>query len=290
MAKEIRNMGASVRARLLNIARETGQPLDLLLTRYALERLLYRLTQTSHRDRFVLKGAMLMTTWFDDPMRPTRDVDLLGFGNSDADEMLGTFREICAIELDDGVAFDVDSLRVTANREDLAYGGLRLQTYASVGGAKLRIVIDIGFGDAVEPGLEQLELPVLLDQPAPLLRAYARETVVAEKFQAMVMIGQANTRLKDYYDLWVLLRSYEFDPDRLARAIAATFKRRGTDIPGELPDGLKPAFHEDAAKRAQWAAFVEDVAVQPGALGEVCETLAAFLMPAAARARELDRK
>lgn len=283
-------MGASVRARLLNIARETGQPLDLLLTRYALERLLYRLTQTRHQDRFVLKGAMLMTTWFDDPMRPTRDVDLLGFGSSDADEMLGVFREICTIELDDGVTFDLASLRVTANREDLAYGGLRLQTYASVGGAKLRIVIDIGFGDAVEPGLEQLELPVLLDQPPPLLRAYARETVVAEKFQAMVMLGQANSRLKDYYDLWVLARSYEFDPDRLAKAIAATFKRRGTEIPADLPDGLKPEFHEDEAKRAQWAAFVEDVAVQPGTLAEVCEALAAFLMPAAARAREVDGK
>ncbi len=280
-------MGASVRARLLNLSRETGQPLDLLLTRYALERLLYRLTQAGYRDRFVLKGAMLMTTWFEDPMRPTRDIDLLGFGSADADEMLGLFRKICAIQMDDGVEFDCDALQVTANREDLAYGGLRLQTYASIGGAKLRIVIDIGFGDAIEPGLEELDLPVLLDQPAPHLRAYARETVVAEKFQAMVMIGQANTRLKDYYDLWVLARSYSFDEQRLATAIAATFKRRGTDIPADLPDGLKPAFYEDRAKQAQWTAFLEDVAVQPGTLEEVCKTLAAFLLPAAAAAHDV---
>lgn len=278
-------MGASVRARLLNLSRETGQPFDLLLTRYALERLLYRLTQTKYHDRFVLKGAMLMTTWFADPMRPTRDIDLLGFGSADADEMLGLFREICAIRLDDGVEFDLDSLRVTANREDLAYGGLRLQTYAFVSGAKLRIVVDIGFGDATEPGLEELQLPVLLDQPAPTLRAYARETVVAEKFQAMVMLGQANSRLKDYYDLWVLSQSYDFDQERLATAIAATFKRRETDIPAELPDGLKPAFYEDKAKLAQWAAFIEDVAADPGALADVCAALAKFLMPAAARAR-----
>ena len=275
-------MGASVRARLLNLSRTAGQPFDLLLTRYGLELLLYRLTRTPYHERFVLKGAMLMTTWFADPMRPTRDIDLLGFGSANAEEMLGLFREICAINLDDGVEFDLDGLRVTANREDLAYGGLRLQTYALIGGAKLRILIDIGFGDAIEPGLEELQLPVLLDQPAPTLLAYARETVVAEKFQAMVMIGQANSRLKDYYDLWVLSQSYSFEEERLASAIAATFKRRGTDIPTELPDGLKPAFYEDKAKLAQWAAFIEDVAADPGSLRDVCGALGKFLMPAAA--------
>lgn len=282
MAKEVRNIGASVRARLLNLSRETGQNYNLLLTRYALERLLHRLTQTPHRDRFVLKGAMLMTTWFDDPYRPTRDVDLLGFGDAEPQAMLEVFREVCSVEANDGVEFDRDRLEVTANREDLAYGGLRLQTYASVGGARLRIVIDIGFGDAVEPGLEELQLPVLLDQPAPVLRAYARETVVAEKFQAMVMIGQANTRLKDYYDLWVLSQSHEFDTSRLAAAIAATFKRRGTPIPTEIPDGLRSTFYEDEAKERQWRAFVEDVAVDPGELSAVAQALAAFLMPAAA--------
>lgn len=287
MAREVRNIGASVRARLLNLSRETGQNHNLLLTRYALERLLYRLTQTPHRDRFVLKGAMLMTTWFDDPYRPTRDVDLLGFGDQEPRAMLEVFREVCSVEANDGVEFDRDRLEVTANREDLVYGGLRLQTYASVGGARLRIVIDIGFGDAVEPGLEELQLPVLLDQPSPVLRAYARETVVAEKFQAMVMIGQANTRLKDYYDLWVLSESYEFDQARLATAIAATFKRRRTAVPTEIPDGLRPAFYNDEAKVAQWRAFVEDVAVDPGELGVVAEALAAFLMPAAAAAAAL---
>lgn len=287
MAKDIRNMGASVRGRLLNLSRETGQNYNLLLTRYALERLLYRMTQTSHKDRFVLKGAMLITTWFDDPYRPTRDIDLLGFGDPEPEAMLGIFREICSVELEDGVAFDRDALRVTANREDLAYGGLRLQTNALIGGAKLRIIIDIGFGDAIEPGLEPLELPVLLDQPAPKLRAYARETVVAEKFQAMVMLGQANTRLKDYYDIWVLSQSYAFDEQRLARAIAATFERRGTPLPTALPDGLKPAFYEDEAKVAQWRAFVADVAVDPGDLKAVAEALAAFLMPAAKAAAAL---
>jgi predicted nucleotidyltransferase component of viral defense system len=281
MAKDVKDVGASVRARLLNLARKTGQSHDLLLTRYALERLLYRLTQTEHADRFVLKGAMLMTTWFNDPHRPTRDMDLLGFGDPRPEEMLQVFKEICSIPENDGVEFDIDNLAVTANREDLAYGGLRLQTYAVISGARLRIIIDIGFGDSVEPGIEELELPVLLDQPPPHLRAYARETVVAEKFQAMVMIGQANTRLKDYYDLWLLARSYEFDSGRLAEAIAGTFARRGTPIPTDTPDGLKPAFYEDRAKIDQWRAFVEDVAVDPGSLAEVSAVLVDFLMPAA---------
>ena len=287
MAKEVKDVGASVRTRLLNLSRTTGQSNDLLLTRYALERLLYRLTKTEHVKRFVLKGAMLMTTWFDDPHRPTRDIDLLGFGDPRPQEMLKVFREICGIQENDGVQFDVAKLEVTAKREDLAYGGLRLQTYATISGARLRIVIDIGFGDSVEPGVEELELPVLLDQPRPSLRAYARETVVAEKFQAMVMIGQANSRLKDYYDLWLLARSYEFDPDRLADAIAATFKQRGTAIPTDIPDGLKPEFYEDRAKRAQWRAFIEDVAVDPGSLADVAAVLTDFLMPAA-RAAESD--
>lgn len=287
MAKDVRNVGASVRARLLNLARKEGKSHELLLTRYALERLLYRLTQTPHADRFVLKGAMLMSTWFDDPHRPTRDIDLLGFGDPAGDAMLDVFKDACSVQADDGVEFSVDELQVTANREDLAYGGLRLQTQASIAGARVRIVVDIGFGDAVEPGLEVLELPVLLDQPAPRLRAYARETVVAEKFEAMVKLGQVNSRLKDYYDLWLLSQSYEFDPERLARAIAATFKRRGTAIPADLPPGLTRAFYEDRAKITQWRAFVDDVAVDPGSLADVAQALQAFLMPASREATEI---
>jgi predicted nucleotidyltransferase component of viral defense system len=238
MSKPVADMGASVRGRLLNLSRETDRPFDLLLTRYALERLLYRLGESGHGDRFVLKGAMLMTSWMDDPFRPTRDIDLLGFGDPDEEAMLQLFREVCAIDLNDGVRFDPDALKVTANRQDLAYGGLRLQTYAAIGGAKLRIIIDIGFGDAIEPGLEPLDLPVLLDQPPPRLRGYARETVVAEKFQAMVMLGTANTRLKDYYDIWVLVRGGELDAGRLTLAVAATFERRSTPIPVGILEGL----------------------------------------------------
>lgn len=285
MAERRRNMAASIRGRLFDLSRDTERPLELLLTRYALERLLYRLAQAGHGNRFALKGAMLMTSWIEDPFRPTRDIDLLGFGNPEADAMLALFRNVCRIEIDDGVQFDADGLAVVANREDLAYGGLRLQTYARIDGAKIRVIIDIGFGDSTEPGLEQLDLPVLLDQPAPKLRTYARETVIAEKFQAIVMLGMINTRLKDYYDIWVLARGFEFDAERLARAIAATFQRRTTLLPETLPEGLSADFADIPARQRQWAALLEDTAVNPGSLASVLEDLATFLMPAAQGAR-----
>jgi predicted nucleotidyltransferase component of viral defense system len=288
MRKPLRNIGASVRARLLNLAKDRNQPFDLLLTRYVLERFLYRLSSTKHRERFVLKGAMLMTSWLDDPYRPTRDLDLLGFGDPDPDAILGAFREICAVKGDDAVTFDIAALTIDRIRDELEYGGLRIKTSATVDGAKVRVLVDIGFGDAIEPGLTEVDLPVLLDLPAPRLRAYARETVVAEKFQAMVMLGRANSRMKDFYDIWLLSRTHEFKGDGLARAIAATFARRKTEVPSELPDALTRAFAEDPAKIQQWTSFVQDVAFQQGSLADVIQDLTAFLMPHAAAALDLE--
>lgn len=277
------NIGASVRARLLNLARQRNQPFQLLLTRYVLERLLFRLSRSAHRDRFVLKGAMLMAAWFDDPHRPTQDLDLLGFGNPDPAAMLDVFRDMCAVALDDGVVFDVGALTVEDIREDMEYGGLRLKTFATLDGARIRVLVDIGFGDAAVP--EERELPVLLDQPAPRLRVYPPEAVIAEKFQAMVMLGRANSRMKDFYDIWVLATLGDVDAEHLAGAIRATFDRRGTAIPEALPDALTQGFFDDAQKQQQWAAFVASVAMQPGALADVIAVIAPFLMAAAERAR-----
>jgi len=218
MDKPIRNMGESVRARLLTMARERGQTFDLLLTRYALERLLYRISQTRYRERFVLKGAMLMTTWFDDPHRPTRDLDLPGYGESSAEAMLPVFREILAIRNEDGLHFDASALRADPIREETEYGGLRLRTTATLASARIPVVVDIGFDDAVEPAPEEIVLPVLLGFLAPYLRAYAREPVIAEKFYAMVEFGRANSRMKDYYHVWLLSRTHPLDGTRLARA------------------------------------------------------------------------
>ncbi len=287
MAKEIKNIGASVRTRLLKLSKANGQSFDLVLTRFALGRLLFRLSQSPDAGRFVLKGAMLMLSWFDDPHRGTRDLDLLGFGGPSEDVMLATFRDILSLDVEDGVVFDPETLRVDRIREELDYGGLRLCAIASVGGARINLTIDIGFGDALEPGAETVDYPVMLDLPAPRLRTYARETVIAEKFQAMVVLGRANSRMKDFYDIWILSRSFSFDDDRLAQAIAATFARRETAIPTELPDALTPAFAADEHKQRQWHAFVEDVATDPGPLALVLKELAGFLMPRAKRANEL---
>jgi predicted nucleotidyltransferase component of viral defense system len=262
MAKQVRDIAASVRARLLALARHRNQQFDLVLTRYALERLLYRLSLTAYRERFVLKGAMLITTWFDEPHRPTRDVDLLGYGDPSPEPMLTVFREICAITADDGLTFDTNALRVDLIREELQYGGLRLRTTAALAGAQISVVIDIGFGDAVEPGVE-------------------------EKFQAIVALGRANSRMKDFYDIWILSKTYEFADDRLAKAIVATFQRRNTAITMGVLDGLALNFAQDDAKRQQWAAFIKDLSGEVPPLATVIKDLAAFLIPKAREALAL---
>lgn len=202
--------------------------------------------------------------------------------------MLGVFREVCEVKQDDAVVIDAAALEVDRIRDELEYGGLRIKTNATVDAARVRVVIDIGFGDAVEA--TEMELPILLDQPPPKLRAYPREAVIAEKFHAMVLLGRANSRMKDLYDIWILARAYEFADDRLARAIAATFARRKTDIPAEPPDALTPAFASDRVKQQQWTAFVEGIEVEPASLAEVVEALAAFLWPHAIAARQLAEK
>lgn len=279
MPEKPKNIGASVRARLLALAKERNQPFDLLLTRYVLERFLYRLATTEYRERFILKGAMLLTTWIDDQLRPTRDLDLLGFGDSTPEALLGVFREISKVAADDAVIFDPESFQVDRIRDESEYDGYRIKGNATVDGARVRVMVDVAFGDATEPGLQEAELPVLLDFPSPKLRSYPREAVIAEKFQAMVALGRANSRMKDFYDIWALSQLYRFEGDGLARAIAATFTRRKTAIPTIAPDSLTTAFGEDQQKKQQWDAFIENMAVKPGSLTEVVADLEKFLMP-----------
>lgn len=272
-------MGASVRDRLLALSREQRIDFQILLTRYALERLLWRLGASDWRDRFILKGAMLMTSWFDAPHRPTRDIDFLGYGDPAPESVLAVFQEICAIARDDGVIFETGGFSIDRIREETEYGGLRLKGVALIDGARVRIVIDVGFGDATEPEPEELDYPVLLDQPAPRLRGYARETVIAEKLQAMVMLGLANTRMKDYFDILTLLDAQPPDHDRLVRAIRATFTRRRTAIPAEVPDGLSGVFATDPERMRQWDRFTADLVASPISLVDVVARLREALMP-----------
>jgi hypothetical protein len=246
-----------VHARLLARTKERGEDFNLTLTRYAVERFLYRLSISELRERFWLKGALLFDLWFGVPHRPTRDADFLGFGPQDAAVLGDTVRTICNIQADDGMVFDAGSIAIEEIREDTRYGGLRARLVGLLGKARSTVQLDVGYGDAVTPGPEEVDYPVLLDdQPAPRLRAYPRATVAAEKLEAIVSIGMTNSRMKDYFDLRALAREGVLDAAALAAAVAATFARRGTAFPNELPLGLSDEFAKDATRLAQWKAFL----------------------------------
>lgn len=280
MPREVRNIGASVRARLLARARAGNTDYQILLTRYALERLLYRLSISAHRDRFVLKGALLFVTWIADPFRPTRDLDLLGYGANDPNALADTFKAICSTPVpDDGVTFDVEGLTAAPIREDLEYGGVRVQTHAVIDGARIPIQVDIGFGDIITPAPVEIDYPVLLDSPVPHLRAYPVETVIAEKLNAMVTLGIANSRLKDFYDLWLISRTFEFDHAALFAAVQRTFERRATPMPTDIPTGLTNQYAEQWD--TQWKAFLkrEHMSAAPDNLSSLIGDLREFLVP-----------
>jgi predicted nucleotidyltransferase component of viral defense system len=281
MAREpLKNVGASVRARLLQRSRDQRTDFQILLTRYALERLLYRLSRSEHRNRFILKGAMLFVTWVEAPFRPTRDLDLLGYGDNSPEAIGDTFRAILTQPVgDDGVAFDVDGLEVAPIREELEYGGVRVRTQATIAGARIPIQVDVGFGDAITPGPIEIDYPALLDAPAPHLRAYPIETVVAEKFHALAARGITNSRLKDYYDLWLIADTFELDKAPLAAAVRQTFERRETALPQEKPTGLSEAYVDTWGD--QWRTFLnrERMAAAPEQLATVVADLERFVLP-----------
>lgn len=269
-----RNLGASIRARLKQRADTSGQEFNLTLTHYGLERLLYRLSISAHASNFLLKGALLFSLWYEQPHRPTRDVDLLGFGTDDIDSAVSAFRDICSITAEDGIEFNPASVKGAEIRKVAGYGGVRIDIAATLDGTRIALQVDIGFGDAVTPGPVDISYPVLLDDlPAPQLRAYPKYTVVAEKFHAICLLGIANTRMKDYFDLWVLLSDGGLDPQALHRAITATFTRRKMPMPTTLPVGLSDAFATDATKRSQWNAFLKKNRLLAMELGTVLERL-----------------
>lgn len=279
MTRRPRDIGASVRARLLRLAREHQDDYQLVLTRYANERLLYRLSESDHADRFVLKGAALFVVWTGAPHRATRDIDLLGYGDPSHTSLASIFTEVLAMDVaDDGVGFDAASLTIGPIRDDQSYGGIRVLVVSRIGTARVRLQVDVGFGDAITPEATTVEFPTLLDSPAPRLRAYPRETVVSEKLEAIVQLGMANSRMKDLYDLYVLSRSFEFEGSSLVRAIRATFERRGTPLPSSLPVALSQEFTTDASKQIQWAAFVRKSRTgEVAALGPVVDAIRTFL-------------
>lgn len=281
-------LAQSVQARLLQHARAIGVDPNLVLTRYAIERFLYRLSLSPYAERFVLKGGLLMLVWLGETLRPTRDVDLLGIGEL-GDEALGAmFAGICAVPVEaDALCFLADTVRVEPIRLEDAYGGQRVTIAATLGAARLRVQVDVGIGDATVPAPILLDYPGLLDLPRPRLRAYAPETVVAEKLHAIVLLGLRNSRMKDYFDLHALAREDKLQAGRMSDAIAATFARRKTPLPPGWPVGLGDDFTSSPGKQSQWQAFLTRNQLDAPLLQDVIAEIRRFLQAALALARQL---
>lgn len=283
-----KNLAASIRVRLLKMAKAQGVDFNQILIRFALERILYRLSQSEHADSFLLKGALLFTLWYDMPHRSTRDADLLGFGASDLNSVGQTFREVAAIQADDGIDFDPQSVSVEEIRKNAGYAGARVLIHGEIARARFKTQIDIGFGDAVTPAPVRATYPVLLgDLPAPILRTYPVYTVVSEKLHAIALLGMTNTRLKDYIDLTVLLERETLDNEILAQAIFATFVRRGSALPTRLPIGLSDEFANDKSRQQLWNAFLRKNELVPQHLEEIVHNLRTSFEPAIKRAKSL---
>ena len=285
MANSKNTSPASVRQRLLNLAREKGQVFDVVLVTYGLERLMYRLSISEHRDSFVLKGGLLVTLWTGDEHRVTRDADFLGFGEASEARLISEFSEVMSQPVDDGLVYDTEKLTAHAIREEQQYGGIRLRTIANLGKTRIPIVVDVGFGDAtIAPDLT-IEYPTLLDMPAVSIRAYPPASVVAEKFHAIVTLGLVNSRMKDYYDLWAILNSQPIDENELADAIAATFTRRETEVPTAVPVGLSDQFSSNPQKTQQWATYTASIGLEGLSLENAIEIVWTNLAPACQRLR-----
>ena len=283
MADTPKNIAASVRQRLLNLARTEGQAFDVVLVAFGLERLIYGLSLSSHRDRFVLKGSMLVTLWTKDTGRFTRDVDFLSFGAEDEETLKATIAEILVIDADDGLIFDDVNLTAAPIRDDQVYGGMRLKTTAFLEKTRIPIMIDVGFGDALGNPDYRLDYGSLLDFPSASVRAYSPETVIAEKFHAIVALGIINGRMKDYYDLWALPKAVDLNLESLQSSIEKTFERRQTEVPQARPPGLSEAFAADTTKSAQWRAYSEATEIEGLSLADVVHDIWATLEPICAR-------
>lgn len=281
--KPLKNIAASVHQRLLNAARESGRPFNELVQYYALERWLYRLARSDYRNQFVLKGALMLLVWKLPTTRPTRDIDLLGRVSNDLSSVRQVIAEICQVAgEDDGMFFDPETVTTERIAEDADYEGVRAKFSASLGNTRLPMQIDMGFSDIITPEPATIVYPVILGHPAPELHAYNRETVIAEKFEAMVKLGELNSRMKDFFDIWMLAQTGEFDGEALSRAVGRTFHRRGTPLSSD-PLCFSESFGKSESKTVQWRAFLRrnKLTDAPDSFAHVIELIAKFLQPVA---------
>jgi predicted nucleotidyltransferase component of viral defense system len=275
-----KNYAASVRQRLLNYARSSGQDFIFVLRTFAMERLLFRLSRSPYVDNFVLKGALLFKLWTGNFYRQTRDIDVLAVKSQTIGSLKAIFQDISQISfVDDGLTYLSDTVNVNEIREEQQYGGLRVTLKAMLGAAKIHLQVDCGFGDAITPDPVIADFPTLLDLPAPQLRTYPKETVVAEKFEAIVRLGMANSRMKDFYDLWVLACDFPFSGHIIASAIQNTFNRRRTTLSPGTPEAFQASFIQNPLKQTQWQAFVRKTSKVEKDFGETIDIVRSFLWP-----------
>jgi predicted nucleotidyltransferase component of viral defense system len=272
----------SIHTRLIRHAKSLGADPNFVLTRFATERFLYRLSRSRHAERFVLKGALLLLVRLGETFRSTRDADLLGFGDLSDDALASILSEICAIEVEpDAVTFEIPTIRLSPIRQEDIYGGRRINLLARLGSARIRLQVDVGIGDVIIPEPEWIEYPSLLDLPCPRLLAYRLETVIAEKSQTMIQLGTINSWIRDFFDLYQLAQRESFDGKTLVAALRATFDRRRTVIPDGLPTALTPAFALLPDKPSQWNGFLRKNRLKemPKDMKTVLSALAEFLGP-----------
>ncbi len=294
--EDLTNVPASVRERLRNIARDTGENMQVILARYATERLMYRLSRSDYRERFVLRGAWLFYLW-GIPRRATRDVDFLAQVDNVHERAKEVFREVSQLDVshNDGLHFDLDSIRVQEIQEDRDYAGLRLTMTAYLGETRIHTQVDLGFDEALTEEPMMARLPVLLDYEAPEIQVYSPEAVVAEKLEAIVKLGTINTRFKDFFDLYILSREQSFEAKKLQPQIGATFSHRNTDVPTSVPRGLSDAFGHAEESQRQWRAFLrrDEAEGAPEDFSEVIGAVREFAytpLEAIARGRSLSTR
>ena len=275
------NIAASIRQKLLNLARDTGRPFSEVLQFYAMERFLYRLSVSEHKDKLILKGALMLIAWQAPSARPTTDLDFLGKVSNDPETVANMIRAICKMAVeDDGLVFDPASIKAESITEDADYRGIRVRFTGKLDAARVTMQLDIGFGDILIPAPKELEYPTLLGTPKPVISGYSRESSIAEKLEAMVTLGMANSRMKDFYDIWYLSRWFEFEGAVLLEAVSATFDRRGTAL-SKCPIVFSDDFVENSQKQTQWSAFISKNGLDeaPATLKEVAGEIDVFLRP-----------
>jgi len=283
MSRNIENIAASVHQRLLNKAKESARPFNELLQHFAIERFIYRLSKSPHADKFILKGALMFSVWNVPSSRPTMDIDFLGIIDNSLAVITAAMKDTCGVDVDvDGMLYDADSVTAARITEGAEYEGVRVRIRGCLGNALVSLQVDIGFGDVIVMGPSNVVYPALLDFPPPKLKGYTMESTIAEKYQSMVKLDVLNSRMKDFYDIWMLSTAFDFRGETLAEAVERTFESRKTPITTD-PAIFKPSFAEDGDKKVQWLGFIKKAKLNnaPETFGEVVASVKSFLEPLA---------